>query len=156
MSEEKILTTASFSSVIHNNEVSDEIVKWGNANGYPVQKAKLVNELEGYVGFAKEYLIIAKRQPPIPGGWDVVVKSFASEQRVIPVNVKEVQAADGSKTYEINKFILKMVDEYRKEGLQIEIGEEASDFYGFAVRELTCTGHPVLINKFEDFIENMR
>ena len=31
----EVLAKTTFSSVIHNNEVCDEIVKWGNANGYP-------------------------------------------------------------------------------------------------------------------------
>ena len=35
----EVLAKTTFSSVIHNNEVCDEIVKWGNANGYPVTKA---------------------------------------------------------------------------------------------------------------------
>ena len=34
----EVLAKTTFSSVIHNNEVCDEIVKWGNANGYPVTK----------------------------------------------------------------------------------------------------------------------
>ena len=42
----EVLAKTTFSSVIHNNEVCDEIVKWGNANGYPVTKAKLQNKLE--------------------------------------------------------------------------------------------------------------
>ena len=68
----EILATAEFSSVIHNNEVCDEIVKWGNANGYPLTKAKLYNSLGGaYVGFAPGYMIKATRRPPVPGGWDV-------------------------------------------------------------------------------------
>ena len=29
----EVLAKTTFSSVIHNNEVCDEIVKWGNANG---------------------------------------------------------------------------------------------------------------------------
>ena len=87
----EVLAKTTFSSVIHNNEVCDEIVKWGNANGYPVTKAKLQNKLDAYVGFSPEYMILAKRLPPIPGGWDV-----------------------------------------------------------------TVVGHPILINNFEDFIENMR
>lgn len=56
----EILATAEFSSVIHNNEVCEEIVKWGNKNGYPLTKAKLYNSLGGaYVGFAPGYLIKA-------------------------------------------------------------------------------------------------
>ncbi len=43
----EVLAKTTFSSVIHNNEVCDEIVKWGNANGYPVTKAKLQNKLIG-------------------------------------------------------------------------------------------------------------
>ena len=59
----EVLATAEFSSVIHNNEVCEEIVKWGNKNGYPLTKAKLYNSLGGaYVGFAPGYLIKATRQ----------------------------------------------------------------------------------------------
>ena len=56
----EVLAKTTFSSVIHNNEVCDEIVKWGNANGYPVTKAKLQNKLDAYVGFSPEYMILAK------------------------------------------------------------------------------------------------
>lgn len=73
----EVLAKTTFSSVIHNNEVCDEIVKWGNANGYPVTKAKLQNKLEAYVGFSPEYMILAKRLPPIPGGWDVRSKAMS-------------------------------------------------------------------------------
>lgn len=51
----EVLAKTTFSSVIHNNEVCDEIVKWGNANGYPVTKAKLQNKLDAYVGFSRVY-----------------------------------------------------------------------------------------------------
>lgn len=49
----EILAEATFPSVIHNNEVCEEIVKWGNKNGFPVQKAKLYNKMDGYVGFSR-------------------------------------------------------------------------------------------------------
>ena len=86
----EVLAKTTFSSVIHNNEVCDEIVKWGNANGYPVTKAKLQNKLDAYVGFSPEYMILAKRLPPIPGGWDVTVESYEPEERIIPLNVKPI------------------------------------------------------------------
>ena len=101
----EVLAKTTFSSVIHNNEVCDEIVKWGNANGYPVTKAKLQNKLDAYVGFSPEYMILAKRLPPIPGGWDVTVESYEPEERIIPLNVKP-------ETGEINRFIVKMMEEY--------------------------------------------
>ena len=63
----EVLATAEFSSVIHNNEVCEEIVKWGNKNGYPLTKAKLYNSLGGaYVGFAPGYLIKAGMLPLKP------------------------------------------------------------------------------------------
>ena len=34
----EVLAKTTFSSVIHNNEVCDEIVKWGNANGILLRK----------------------------------------------------------------------------------------------------------------------
>lgn len=145
----EILAKTTFSSVIHNNEVCDEIVKWGNANGYPVIKAKLQNKLEAYVGFSPAYMILAKRLPPIPGGWNVTVEKYEPEERIIPLNV---QAGTG----EVNRFIVKMMDEYVKEGLKMELSDKIYDSYGTNMRDLKVTGHPILINNFEDFIENMR
>ena len=146
----EILAETTFSSVIHNNEVSDEIVKWGNANGYPLVKAKLYNKMEGYVGFSPDnYFIKATRLPPIPGGWKVVVEKYEAESRIIPLNVKP-------ETGEVNRFIVKMMDEYTKEGLKMELSDNIYESYGSHLRDLKVTGHPVLINNFEDFIENMR
>lgn len=146
----EILATAEFSSVIHNNEVCEEIVKWGNKNGYPLTKAKLYNSLGGaYVGFALGYLIKATRRPPVPGGWDVTVETYDAETRIIPLNVNK-------ETGEANRFILKMIEEYKKEGLTMEMEEKWYESYGTYLRDLKVTGHPILINAFEDFIENMR
>lgn len=146
----EVLATAEFSSVIHNNEVCEEIVKWGNKNGYPLTKAKLYNSLGGaYVGFAPGYLIKATRCPPVPGGWDVTVETYDAETRIIPLNVNK-------ETGEANRFILKMIEEYKKEGLTMEMEEKWYESYGTYLRDLKVTGHPILINAFEDFIENMR
>lgn len=146
----EILATAEFSSVIHNNEVCEEIVKWGNKNGYPLTKAKLYNSLGGaYVGFAPSYLIKATRRPPVPGGWDVTVETYDAETRIIPLNVNK-------ETGEANRFVLKMIEEYKKEGLTMEMAETWYESYGTYLRDLKVTGHPILINAFEDFIENMR
>ena len=110
----EVLAKTTFSSVIHNNEVCDEIVKWGNANGYPV-----------------------------------TVESYEPEERIIPLNVKP-------ETGEINRFIVKMMEEYVKEGLKMELAENIYESYGTHLRDLKVVGHPILINNFEDFIENMR
>lgn len=145
-----VVKTGTLSSIIHNNEVGEEIVKWGNANGYPLKKAKLNNAMNGYVGFAENYFIKATRQPPIPGGWDVVVESFEPEVRIIPLNVINKE------TGELNRFIVKMIKEYEIEGLKMELADKWYDSYGTTLRDLKVTGHKVLINTFEDFIENMR
>ncbi len=146
----EILAETTFSSVIHNTEVSAAIVKWGNENGYPLKKAKLYYKLDAYVGFSPDnYLIKATRLPPIPGGWKVVVEKYEAESRIIPLNVKPG-------TTEVNRFILKMMDEYVLEGLRMELAKESYESYGSYLLDLKVTGHPVLINAFEDFIENMR
>ena len=143
------LTETTFPSVIHNNEVCDEIVKWGNKNGYPLQKAKLYNKMDGYVGFSPDnFYIIATRLPPIPGGWKVVVEEYEAEETIIPLNV--------TKEGEVNRFILKMMEEYKKEGLRMELADKSYDSYGTILRDLRVYGHPVVVNAFEDFIENMR
>ena len=146
----EILAEATFPSVIHNNEVCEEIVNRGNKNGFPLQKAKLYNKMDGYVGFSPDnYFVKATRLPPVPGGWKVVVEKYEAEKRIIPLNVKPG-------TNEVNRFILKMIEEYEKEGLKMEMAENSYESYGIYLRDLKVTGHPVLINTFEDFIENMR
>lgn len=146
----EILAEATFPSVVHNNEVCEEIVKWGNKNGFPLKKAKLYNKLNGYVGFSPDnYFIKATRLPPVPGGWKVVVEKYEAETRIIPLNVKP-------DTGEVNRFILRMIEEYEKEGLKMAMADNFYESYGVYLRDLTVAGHPVLINAFEDFIENMR
>lgn len=146
----EILAEATFPSVIHNTEVSDEIVKWGNKNGFPVKKAKLYNKMDGYVGFSPDnFYIIATRLPPIPGGWKVVVNSYEAETRIIPLNVKKG-------TTEVNRFILKMMEQYELEGVKMELATESYESYGTWLLDLKVTGHKVIIDAFEDFIENMR
>ena len=106
--------------------------------------------MEGYVGFSPDnYFIKATRLPPVPGGWKVVVEKYEAETRIIPLNVNPT-------THEVNRFVLKMVDEYVKEGLKMEMAEKPYESYGTLLLDLKVTGHPVLINTFEDFIENMR
>ena len=50
----------------------------------------------------------------------------------------------------------KMIEEYEKEGLKLVLKDETYESYGSYLRDLVVTGHPVLINTFEEFIENMR
>ena len=146
----EILAETTFTSVVQKNEVCDEIVKWGNANGFPLQKAKLYNKMDSYVGFSPEgYYIKANRLPPIPGGWKVVVEKYEPEERIIPLNVKK-------DTGEVNKFILKMMEEDEKDGWNMDLADERDDSDGTVLRDLKVTGHYVVINTFEDFIENMR
>ena len=64
--------------------------------------------------------------------------------------------AFNKETGEANRFILKMIEEYKKEGLTMEMEEKWYESYGTYLRDLKVTGHPILINAFEDFIENMR
>ena len=49
-----------------------------------------------------------------------------------------------------------MMEEYVKEGLKMELAENIYESYGTHLRDLKVVGHPILINNFEDFIENMR
>jgi hypothetical protein len=101
-----------------------------------------------YVGFSKTYYIKADRRPPIPGGWDLTVEDFEPETRIIPLNTDK----DGV----VNRFVLKMVEEFEKEGLEMKLADTWYDSYGYVLRDLSVTGHPLLINNFEDIIENMR
>jgi len=143
-----ILTETTLPSIYNNNDICDAIVAWGNKNNYPLQKARKMDKMKGYVGFSTNYFIIAKRLPPIPGGWEVTVESFEPASKVIALNT--------DKSGTINRFILKMMDEYRLEGLKLDLSDNVYQNYGYDFRDVTATGHPLLIDAFEDFIENMR
>ncbi|MCQ2361923.1 MAG: hypothetical protein MJ048_02680 [Acidaminococcaceae bacterium] len=54
MADTEILKETTFPSVIHDNEICDEIVKWGNENGYPIKHAKKVFKWESFVGFSAD------------------------------------------------------------------------------------------------------
>lgn len=81
-------------------------------------KAKLFKAFGTYCGFSPKYFIRADRRPPIPGGWDITVEDFEPETRIIPLNV--------DKEGNVNRFVLKMVEEFRKEGLGMELADNGT------------------------------
>jgi hypothetical protein len=131
------------------------MVKIGKERGYPIHKAKLYKQLGKYAGFAKDYMISAEKLPPIPGGWRVLIESFEPQTREIMVNVA-ITAEGGVKKGAINNLVLRMLDEYKKEGLDLTVDDEVKDFFGNAVRVIKAAGHPILLEMLEEFIENMR
>ena len=143
-----VLKKGELPSIVHKNEISEEIVKWGNANGFPLVKAKFFEPMGTYVGFSPRYFVKADRRPPIPGGWELTVEDFEAETRIIPLNV--------DKEGNVNRFVLKMIEEFVKEGLEMKLADTWYDSYGYVLRDLTVTGHTQLITNFEDIIENMR
>lgn len=153
--QEKILFTTILPSYIHNDEIVKELVKLSKEQNYPVEKAKLYKKLEKYAGFGTDYMVTAKKKPPIPGGWDIEITSFVPEQKQVMLNV-DLQEENGKKVGVVNKLVLKMLEEYQKEGLVIEIEEEPKEFYGNWVRVLKASGHPIVLEQLEDFVENMR
>ena len=153
--QEKVVLKATLPSIIHNREITGELLKFGKEKNYPIQKAKLYTQLGKYAGFSKDYMVTAEKLPPIPGGWGLEIVSFTPEEKQIMLNV-QVKEENGKMTGEINRLVLKMLDEYRKEGLEIEVDEEPQKFYGNWVRLLKAWGHPIILEQLEDFIENMR
>lgn len=148
MPKTEIVKETTFKSFIHNNEICDEIVKWGKANSYEVQKAKNYKKLNAYIGFGDGFFIQAIKLPPVPGGWKVTVEKFEPTFRIIALNVDE----NGT----VNTYMAKMIKEYEKDGLKTVLSDETYDSYGTLLRDLKVIGHPILINAFEDFVENMR
>jgi len=152
---DKVLFETTLPSMIHNNEVTKELVRIGQEQNYPIAKAKYYTKLETYAGFSVDYMIIANRLPPVPGGWQVQIKSFEPQQRQVMVNVK-LKEENGKTVGEVNNLVLRMIEEFRKEGLKIEIEDDCKEFYGNPVRAINVTGHTILQEDFEDFIEGMR
>ncbi len=154
MPEELFSTT--LPSVIHNNEIGDELVRIGREQSYPITKAKLYSKLDKYAGFGPNYMITAERLPPIPGGWKADITSFEPQVRQIMVNVKETKNGSGDVEYKVNDLVLRMIEEYRKDGLVVDTGGGCQEFYGNKVRVMTVSGHPILVDDFEGFVEDMR
>lgn len=152
---DKVLFETTLPSMIHNNEITKELIKIGQEQNYPIVKAKYYTKLEKYAGFGLNYMIVADRLPPVPGGWNVQIVPFEPEKRQVMVNVK-LKEENGKTVGEINGLILRMIEEFRKEGLQIEIEDECTEFYGNSVRAINVAGHKILQEDFEDFIEGMR
>ena len=152
----KLLFEKTLPSIVHKNEINEELAKVAAAAGYPIGKVRWLDKLEAYVGFAGNYYAKAMQLPPIPGGWEVRVKDFMPESRTLLVNVQKKTAPDGKEEYHINKFVLQMLDEYRKEGLDVKVKDDLEEVYGATARKLEAKGHPILLDALEDFIENMR
>lgn len=156
MNEEKILFTTSLSSVIQNNEICDELVKLSIREGYPIKKAKLQKSLGKFVGFSKEHMITATKRPPIPGGWIIEIYSFTPGYHEMLAPVRSIIDETGKESGQINKFVLQMLEEYRKEGLEIEVAEEYEKVYGSLAKKIKAWGHPLLLDNLDEFVENMR
>ena len=151
-----ILFEKQLPSVVHKNEINVELGKVAAEAGYPVGKVRWVEKLEAYAGFAGSYYVRAKQLPPIPGGWSVRVKAFTPEARTLLVNAQKKRTSTGAEEYQLNQFVLQMIEEYRKEGLNVEVSDELDQVYGAVARKVQAQGHPLLLDALEDFIENMR
>ena len=154
--QEKILYSTTLSSVIHKEEICQELVKLSVKENYPIQKAKWNNTLEKFVGFSREYMITAAKLPPIPGGWQIEISGFTEGYHEMLVPVKSQLDTTGQECGEINKFVLQMLEEFRKEGLEIIVSDEYEQVYGSLAKKIKAWGHPLLLDKLDEFIENMR
>ena len=155
MNKKEILAQADFSSVVHNDEINQELIRWGKANGYPIDRAKFSKALDGYAGFAPAYVILAKKQPPIPGGWHVTVESFTPETREVFIEAEGYKDAQGKTAYRINRVMAAMLEEYGQEGLRLEIGQKVVADYGYMTFVAKATGHPLLLDNLEEFLNNL-
>lgn len=152
----KVLYETTLPSIIHNDEICAELVKISLRENFPVQKAKFSNKFEKYVGFGANYEIYADKLPAIPGGWKVSIVEFEPEEKYLLVNVTSKTNEHGAEIFEINRYVLQMFDEFKKEGLIINLTEEYEKVYGAFARKIYAKGHPALLDNLEEFVENMR
>lgn len=152
----KVLYETTLPSIIHNDEICAELVKISVREKFPIQKAKFSSKLEKYVGFGANYQISADKLPAIPGGWKVSIIEFEPAEKHLLVNVTSKKNNQGKEVFEVNRYVLQMFDEFRKEGLTIELTEDYEKVYGAFARKIYAKGHPVLLDNLEEFVENMR
>lgn len=152
----KVLYETTLPSIIHNDEICAELVKISLRENFPVQKAKFSSKLEKYVGFGANYKIYADKLPAIPGGWKVSIVEFEPAEKHLLVNVTSKKNAQGEEAFEINRYVLQMFEEFRKEGLTIELTKDYEKVYGAFAQRILAEGHPILLDNLEEFVENMR
>lgn len=149
----EVLFTDTLPSTVYQEEIAKYLQNYACEKNFPVKSVKFKKKMDGYVGFSLDYYIIAKRLPPIPGGWEVQVHKFIPQQRKVVVAVKLDKDEKPVPTF---KYLLKMIDEYTKEGLKIYATDEIVNLYGAKGQFYVAEGHPLLLDEFEQVVEEMR
>jgi hypothetical protein len=109
----------------------------------------------GRMGSAEENLKIGRTL--LKSGIDIEVP-YTYDEVLMNAKLAEIaevfdrEAEDSKVEHKNGKFII--TDE--KDGLKMDLAAEWYESYGTVLRDLKVTGHYVVINTFEDFIENMR
>ncbi len=149
-----ILAETVLPSTIYQDEIGQKLQEYAASQNYPVGRVKYSKVMDGYVGFGTDYYVIAEKMPPIPGGWAVSILSFSPKTTrfLVIISAKD----DFNKPAPALKFIVQMMEEYKKDGLVIVPTEDYEDVYGSRAQYYQVTGHPVLIDALEEFLENMR
>lgn len=143
-----VIKEGTLPSWVHKEDLAAALLEWSAKTGYPVGRAKYWQAWQTYAGFAENYYVKAVHLPPIPGGWRLELTSFTPEGRDVALPCKKG-------TWELNKYVLKMLEEYKQDGLRLEVAPAGYENYGLAWRNLHAIGHPLLLNMLTDFLEEL-
>ena len=147
MAESSAILKETISSVIKRSELPRYLADFATEKGYPIGRVRWSENQQRFFGYGQGYLVSGTQLPPIPGGWELAVETSPIEKRNIwmPETIlRPAKTASG---------LPRLLDSYLLEGLLFEPTEEGEVYYDVAGQVYLVTGHPKLLDAFEQVLD---
>ena len=145
--ENRVMKSIQVSSVVSRTELPSYLKKYAEDNVYPVGRVRWSENQERFFGYGQGYVVAGKQLPPIPGGWELTIEKTEIEKRKVWVPdtmLRAVQTTTG---------LPRLLDSYVQEGLVFRKTEEVEAFYEAAGEVFIASGHPRLLDTFEQVLD---
>ena len=145
--ENRVMKSIQVSSVVSRTELPSYLKKYAEDNEYPVGRVRWSENQDRFFGYGQGYVVAGKQLPPIPGGWELTIEKTEIEKRKIWVPdtmLRAVQTKTG---------LPRLLDSYVQEGLVFRKTEEVEAFYEAAGEVFIASGHPRLLDTFEQVLD---
>ena len=145
--ENRVMKSIQVSSVVSRTELPSYLKKYAEDNEYPVGRVRWSENQERFFGYGQGYVVAGKQLPPIPGGWELTIEKTEIEKRKVWVPdtmLRAVQTTTG---------LPRLLDSYVQEGLVFRKTEEVEAFYEAAGEVFIASGHPRLLDTFEQVLD---
>jgi hypothetical protein len=145
--ENRVMKSIQVSSVVSRTELPSYLKKYAEDNEYPVGRVRWSENQDRFFGYGQGYVVAGKQLPPIPGGWELTIEKTEIEKRKIWVPdtmLRAVQTKTG---------LPRLLDSYVQEGLLFTKTEEVEAFHEAAGEVYIASGHPRLLDTFEQVLD---